>query len=377
MPDLHIAVVGQNVVRRDGQGRVMVELCRVLLERGHRLEIHAHRVDEALAAHPQVSSVPLSLAPGPQIVDDVAIIARSWWRMRRSDADVVLSLGPSVAAAGPPIVYNAQFSQQGWRAAWTPTTRPRLVHRLHTHAAAVLERLCARRADHLIVSTGPLGVEIAGDSLTTPMTVVPNGVDLDEFAPPTEAEAKTARHELGLDPEATIVGFLGEFQTTRKGLDPLLVALAAPGRDLHLVVAAPGPRDELAARVEALGIGSRVTIAGFEPPPKVIAAADIMVVASSYEPFSLVALESCAMGVPVALSAVAGVAPLLGEGVVLVDRPHDPIALGAALDVLSDPDERARRRQAGLEAAQRLSWTETMTGAAEAIELVAAPGATS
>lgn len=348
-----VALVIQNAVRRDGQGRVMVEIAEELLRRGHRVTIYAHRVDGELASRAAVRRIPK--APGPQIVDDVVMLARATRAVGRGNHDVACVLGHS-AVPRCPTVFNAQFSHRGWRASWASGGRPRMRHRLHTRLAGALERWCVARADHVIASTPRLAGDVAA-GLDVPVTVVSNGVDLDEFGPVTPDERAAARAALGLSTASFVIGFLGDYSTPRKGLEPLVHALALGRPDDRLVVAARGDDDQLGRLTRSLGIEDRVVVAGFAPPRQVIASADAVAVPSLYEPFSLVAFEATACGVPVVVSACAGAAVLLGEGAVVVDDPHDPAALRKGLDAVRDDPELGWRAVAeGRRVLKTLTW---------------------
>lgn len=368
---LDVALVIQNAVRRDGQGRVMVELAHELARRGHDITIYAHRLDDELAD--QVAFSPIPQAPGPQIVDDVAMLARATARVRRAGHDVACVLGHS-ALPSCPTVLNVQFSHQGWRASWKRQgrrSRPGLRHRLHVRVAEVLERRCLGRADRVIASTPVLASEIVSDD-DPRVRVVPNGVDLTEFGPLGADERAAARRAFGLRSDEFVVAFLGDYATPRKGLDPLILALALGPVDERLVVAARGDDRLLRRLAEEAGVADRVVVVGFVHPRSVLAASDVLAAPSLYEPFSLVAFEAAASGVPVVISACAGAAPLLGEGAFVVDDPTDPAALRSALDaVRADPALAGRAVAAGRRAAERLTWEVSAAQAADVIEEVA------
>ena len=92
-----------------------------------------------------------------------------------------------------------------------------------------------------------------------------------------------------------------------------------------------------------------------------LAQADALVIPSRWEGFGLIAVEAMASGVPVIASRVDGLAEVVGESGVLVP-PEDPAALAAAIAaLLSDPDQQARLRAAGLQRAQQFSIQRTVS----------------
>jgi len=138
------------------------------------------------------------------------------------------------------------------------------------------------------------------------------GVDLARFAPRDQAAAKAA---LGIDgPLIVSVGAL----IPRKGHDIVIDAVATlPG--VQLRIAGEGPeRPRLAAQIARLGLGERVKLLGSvahgELPP-LLAAADVMALASSSEGLANAWVEALASGTPVVIPDAGGA----GE---VVTSPH-------------------------------------------------------
>ena len=120
------------------------------------------------------------------------------------------------------------------------------------------------------------------------------------------------------------------------------VARRAPAARLALV--GDGPlRQEVEARVQALGLSGRVQLKG--PVDDVwpeLAAADIFVMPSHREPLGIAVLEAMAAGLPVVASRVGGLPELVEAGVngELVP-PGDPLALASAVLALEPAERRA------------------------------------
>lgn len=364
MTELDVALVAPNVERGDGQGQAMLQLALALAARGHRVTVYAHRLEPGVAlAHRKIPD-----PPGPRLVADLVFFAVVSLALRRRRHDVSCVMGPC-AIPPRPFVYYAQFSHSGWRRTWVRGAMPSGYHRLHSRLSGWLERRIAGRADRTLSCSTATGVELetAGERLA----IVPNGVDPDRFVPVTDPERHAARRSLGLAPEPFVVAFVGEYHTNRKGLDTLLAAVAAG--DEHLVVAGSGPGRALTRKVRRLGCADRVRAVGFCDARTVIAAADAVAVPSRYEPFSIVALEAAASGVPLILSSRAGAAEHLADAAYLVDEPVDAPAVRRALDRLrsAPPAERAARVAAGRAAAERLAWPTCADRAAVVVEQAA------
>jgi glycosyltransferase involved in cell wall biosynthesis len=98
------------------------------------------------------------------------------------------------------------------------------------------------------------------------VTVVPNGVDIDEFHFAAQPDG-ALRRELGLDAK-TVLGFVGSFYAY-EGLDLLIDAiaiLAVEGKPVHAFLVGGGPQEaKLREQAAARGLGDRVTFAGRVP----------------------------------------------------------------------------------------------------------------
>jgi glycosyltransferase involved in cell wall biosynthesis len=220
-----------------------------------------------------------------------------------------------------------------------------LDHRLH----ALVEPLVYRRVRTVVVPSDGLGRELVAEfpRLAGRVTVVPNPVDLERITPPPGPEREAARARLEISGEQVVFVFvaLGHFE--RKGLPLLLEALGSldAGRVRLLVVGGPPDLVESYRRkAEAAGVGDLVRFAGMQADVRpYLAAADVFVLPSAYETFSLVALEAAAAGLPLLVTPLHGVEDYVrdGENGFVVDR--QPAALAAAMTKLADmtPAERA------------------------------------
>jgi glycosyltransferase involved in cell wall biosynthesis len=140
-----------------------------------------------------------------------------------------------------------------------------------------------------------------------PGVVVPNGLDLSEYADLPPAGRLRARYpEIGT---RRVVLFLGRLNF-KKGLDLLIPAFAqarAAHSDLHLVIAGPddGMRREIDGWVAKAGIGNRVTFTGMLDHQRKLEAfrdAEMFMLPSYSENFGIAVVEAMACGVPVAIS---------------------------------------------------------------------------
>ena len=182
------------------------------------------------------------------------------------------------------------------------------------------------------------------------------GVDLGQFAPRDRGEAKAALNVRG--PLVVSTGALIE----RKGHDIVIEAIAALP-NVHLLIAGEGAyRDALEARIAALGLADRVRLLGAVPHGEMaalLAAADVMALASENEGLANAWVEALACGVPVVIPDVGGAPEVVTERAYgrIVGRTPAGFASGIAA-VLSDhtPPMTAR---AG---AERFTWEANTAG---------------
>jgi glycosyltransferase involved in cell wall biosynthesis len=201
------------------------------------------------------------------------------------------------------------------------------------------------------------------------LTVVPVGVDHNVFRPYDDVVKKKGRLMVTTSSDVAM-----------KGLVPLLEAIAKlrVERDVDLIVIGrPREGGRVATTLERLGLSDIVTtISGVsdEELARLYGEAEVAIVPSLYEGFSLPAIEAMSCAVPVvattggALPEVVGVS---GETGLLVE-PNSPDALVIAIRTLLDDAElRARLGRAGRERVmQRFTWQVTARGTAACYDAI-------
>jgi UDP-glucose:(heptosyl)LPS alpha-1,3-glucosyltransferase len=184
--------------------------------------------------------------------------------------------------------------------------------------------------------------------------VVPPAGDTDLVAARQET-----RSRLGVDDSAVVALFLGG-DWHRKGLPEIVSALAMPEVpfDVVLWVVGRGNRAEVERMARRLGVRSRVTVVGEVPDVvPLYAAADIFVLASNYETFSIPCFEAAASGLPIIATDVHGARDIVseGEGGILVDRTPQSIA-SALLRLAVDEEHRHRMGKRANQYAAAFTW---------------------
>ena len=202
--------------------------------------------------------------------------------------------------------------------------------------------------------------------------VVHNGIDLEAWKHPQDQEADAAAaatlKRLGIDPDRPTIVFVGRI-TRQKGLPHLLRACEQLPADVQVILCAGAPdTPEIKAEVEGLVARLRekrtgvVWIEEMLPRPEliaVLAASDVFVCPSVYEPLGIVNLEAMAVGLPVVGSATGGIPDVIVDGETGLLVPIEQIQDGTGTPI--DP----ARFEADL--AERLTTLVTDTEAAKAM----------
>jgi glycosyltransferase involved in cell wall biosynthesis len=173
---------------------------------------------------------------------------------------------------------------------------------------------------------------------------------------PQVREGACVRDELGLPPDALVVGCVAVMRA-EKGHGDLIDAfhqVCPRFPSAHLVLVGDGMPlfDQLQAKVSALGLTDRVHFTGRRQDiGNVLMALDVFALPTHREALGTVFIEAAAMGVPVIGTDVGGVPETMQAGETgLLVPPRDPAALAAALEtLLADPALRRRMGDAGRE----------------------------
>jgi glycosyltransferase involved in cell wall biosynthesis len=194
------------------------------------------------------------------------------------------------------------------------------------------------------------------------VSVTPNGVDLDRFHPNARARVGL-RESCGLSDEPVAV-FVGS-DWIRKGLAVGIHALARvrrQGSDLRLWVIGAGDQTRFCDLALELGVASAVSFFGTRVDvERFLAAADMFILPSQYEAFSLVTLEAAASGLPVIMPTVNGASELVGdnEAGLLVEMTADSLG-GALMRLVDDTDLRNRLGRQARTRATRYGWNSSI-----------------
>lgn len=332
-----------------GLGRHVYELASAQAEAGHDVAVVTQQVEGApaealmwgvrvlrVASAPQLEFIPENLLAWVSALDhELATGARV--ALGDAQPDVVHCHDWMTTKAGTeltenpviPLVATIHATEVGRHQGHLPGDISRSVD--------AIERQLCHQANAVITCSAAMKEEVVRQFSVAAdkVTVIPNGIDLEEWSSPLsdqlDARARWA-------PDSPLIVFVGRLEV-EKGILELAEAMAQVRQALptaHLVIAGRGSQGELLRNAcESHGITGAVTVAGWLPEQELralIACADVAAIPSIYEPFGLVALEAMSLGTPVVASRVGGLADVVRSGETGWSVPaKDPTALAKAL----------------------------------------------
>lgn len=353
-----------------GGGTVCIlQWCRRLIARGHRVTIQTNDPTTQAAAHrigATTVPIPGMTRPLRPHLDLGAVLALACW-LRRRRPDVVHThtskagfIGRLAARiAGVPVILHTVHGFAFGEFSPPLTLRPYVA----------LERLAARWC-HRIITVSRAHAEWAarlGIGRPGQVVAVPNGI---EPGPPSDPRVREeVRQSLGISPQAALLISVGRLDPEKRHLDLLRALALASGRlpAAILLLAGDGPmRAQMAAAIGRLGLEGRARLLGFRRDvPALLAAADAFVFASLREGLPMVLLEAMAAGLPTVASAIMGSRELVvdGETGILVPPRRPDLFAQALCDLFEHPGRAARMGQAGrLRLERHFSLTRTLDG---------------
>lgn len=357
-----VTIVSHDLGSVGGMERVLAELVIGLRDLGHRVTVIARTC--ALPASVEITfhrvrgpRRPFLLAyPWFMIVGSLAV-----WRWRRG---VVQTTGAIVLNRVD--VVAVHYCHQAGPANPSRSTG---LFRAQARVAGLLkrggERLCFSRnrsATFVCVSEG-VAEEVREHypELDERTLTIHNGVDTAAFAAGARREqAPAIRATLAIRDARLVAAFVGS-EWERKGLEPLIRALAM-SPDWDLLVAGDGDRRRYQELADSLGVGAAIHWLGVTADIQLVyELADAFVLPSSYETFSLVTFEAAASGLPILATPVSGVRELIMDeqnGFLISQEPRE---IGERLcQLAADPALRARLGSAARQSALEFGWERTV-----------------
>lgn len=175
----------------------------------------------------------------------------------------------------------------------------------------------ANLADQVFAPSESLQALLQQRGVTTPISVVPTGVNLQHFA---QGDGRAFRRQMGIPEEAFVVGHLGRL-APEKNLEFLALALADfAGRvpHAHILIIGTGPAEEMMQEIFVrAGAEARLHIVGIlqqQSLADALHAMDVFAFASTSETQGMVLTEAMAAGLPVVALDASGVREVVQDG---------------------------------------------------------------
>lgn len=363
-----VTVVGHDIGDHGGMERIHSELIRRLSVRYEFTVISASLAGD-LRRIVDWRRVPVPR--GPFIGKFVAFYLMGGWTLGRLKRGVVHTVGAIVPnRADVATVHYCHIAAKGLRSEEYSGLRKGYQQVVDVVARAA-ERWSYRsgRLRVLAVVSRELAAEAEHHFPELPVEVTPNGIDTSRFVPEACVRGQM-RRALGVSEQCCIALFVGG-DWPRKGLDLAVAAVAdvaASDIDIVLWVVGVGDRSKFVELAKELSIQERVTFFGRRADvEKFYQSADLFVLPSAYETFSLACFEAAACGLPLVIPALTGAASLVGnnEGGVIVERRRESIA-DAIRTLASHPTRRVALGHVARQRAGRFDLSES----AEAVAAV-------
>jgi len=265
------------------------------------------------------------------------------------DLGRALALRRTLRALAPAVLHTVLWSANCYgRIAGARLGIPRVVTAERNAIARPRWEVAVERALDPLTDVYLVNAEAVADELVRhglargKMQVVHNGVDLARFRA-FALERRAARAALGLPPARRLVAQVGRLVPQKDHPTYLRAAatVAASHPDVDFLVVGDGPdRKALEGLAHELGLGERLRWLGLRHDvPAVLAAVDVLVLASRFEGLPNVVIEAMAAGAAVVATDVGGCRELVhsGEHGVLV-APGDVEAIASAVSALLDDD---------------------------------------
>ncbi|MEA2200857.1 MAG: hypothetical protein QOI89_1453 [Solirubrobacteraceae bacterium] len=358
-----VTIVAHDIGSVGGMERVLAELVLGLEALGHEVTVIARTCEL-----PQGSGITFHRVRGPR---RPLLLAHPWFMVagslmvRRRRRGVVQATG-AIVLNKVDVVAVHYFHQVGP----ANPSRSTMLFRAHAKLAGLLSRMTERHC--FAAKPSPIFVGVSDGvaeevrehypGLSDRVLSIHNGVDTSGFAPGIRREEAAAlRARLGIGQDRLVAVFVGS-EWERKGLEPVIRALAQSPR-WHLVVAGGGDEGRYQDLADSLGVGEAVHWLGVTPDVQLVyQLGDAFVLPSSYETFSLVTFEAAASGLPLLATAVSGVRELVedGENGFLISR--EPGEIAARLNELGDDEPlRLRMGSAARRAALEFGWAQMVS----------------
>lgn len=374
-----VALVAHGIHDRGGMERACAELIRHTHTEVRYIAVTAE-LEPDLQPLVEWSRIRVPRRPIP--LKFIVFFCVAGWAVRRADPDIVHTVGAIIPNRAD--VATVQYCHAGARqalGALAPREAPvarRINTTVHRRLALFAESWCYRpgRLRHFAAVSSGVATELACHYAGIPVASVPNGVDVERFHPNVECRV-AFREDQGVGSGDLVALFVGG-DWDRKGLAVAFEALGlvrGKGAPLWLWVVGSGDEQRFTRLGVVTGVMPWVRFFGHQhDTERFYQAADMFLLPTQYETFSLVSYEAAACGLPIVATAVSGIAELIGadEAGILVNR--DRLTVAQALEFLvRDPNTRRRLGDEAQRRATTYSWSASARAGLDLYRVLSPP----
>lgn len=376
---MRIALVKQRIsLTHGGSERYCVHLARGLRERGHDVTLIGIRVDDELDG--EFPFVPVRVNWLSSWAKNRSFARNAGTAAREGAFDVVYGLGRSL---GLDAVRVTERLQSHWVEVYYESPSLRRLQRWNPRHRALIElerTIYNAPTTRRIVTQSDVDRALVRRYYGVPddrIHTIHNGTNLDRFRLDVRSEGPSLRREVGVPRDVPLISFVAH-DFARKGLRIVLDAMArALVPDLHLLVVGNGDARRFAATARSLGLGDRVHFTGARRDiERCLAASDLVVLPTLYEPFPNVVIEAMACGTPAVTLPTTGAADLVecGETGYLASVESAVPEIAAALErfFLGTADDRVRMSAAAHRRVQQNTFDRVLDSTESLLRDVAA-----
>ncbi len=327
---MHLALNYQRVnPSRGGAETYVADLCRVLVQGGHRVNLYAETcANDCLPAGVNVVNVPVT---GRSKLDRIWSFAQNSERAMGHGShecsvgfintwahDVIIPQGGVQAGS---IRANARRFSTGLQRGLYRLSKS--ANPKYWHYRAIEHKQYATDHSSRFVAVSEMVRRHLEEFHHVPRArihVIPNAIDLNRIEVSQPGAVRCAfRNRMGLEPNDLMGLFVGH-NFALKGLKPLIEALGVrkhrePGRTIHILVCGGGNAAPYQRMARSLGIQDSIHFLGFYPDVRECYwSSDFFVQPTYYDPCSLVVLEALACGLPVITTEQNGAGELMTDG---------------------------------------------------------------
>jgi UDP-glucose:(heptosyl)LPS alpha-1,3-glucosyltransferase len=207
------------------------------------------------------------------------------------------------------------------------------------------------------------------------ITVVHNGVNLQDFFPPSYNEKEKLQQKYGFDKSKISLLFIGGSAYERKGFRFLCKALPQISKDVTIIAVCRRLSKEYRKILSDNALDERVKIIEYVPNiSEIYRAVDIYALPTIYDPFPLATLEAMASGLPVVISSFAGSTDIIKDwkNGIIIDDPRNVMKLATLINKLAESDSMRKFMGSNArETVERLSWSNVARKIMEVYEIAA------